>query len=705
MNASHKRSRAKHACKECNLRRVRCDVMQKHPCSNCETGQSDCIILPSKRGRYPRKPRQNSSVKDVGSSGPSRLLASRDPAVVSRRGTRRRGPSSLDDGRPGTPTAQPTGSGTPGTVVAGSSVAGASSISSSSAASGSLFFGESNFLTLVPSRRPGAQLSADKGRLSFPINTALSTPQSTQQQHEQPSNSSPSAGIIHLSQGTERYLRDEGALTFPSLQTCLPVIHAYFRWFHPCFPVLDRPSIARRLTTMDISPLLLQAMLFIGATWCDEEAIVAMGFRDRSEAKSLLYTRARLLFHADWERDQITLIQGLFLMSFWRGESSDVRDVRYWLGVVITLAETCGLHRSTKLTTRDPRMARIRRRIWWSVYVRERQSAASLGLPMRIRDEDCDIEPLTSADLQHDQDGSPLTGLGSPTAEHLIYPVKMVELARLLGRVIDIHFIPGRIPTAQEEVAHLQVSLGEWKDSLPIEVTKISGEDTPSVWTCLIHLAYNHLRILIHRNGFLRHDEQDTQAALGAASQVSRIAEDMLDKKTLQYGQMHLITSLFAALCIHSISLKTANGVGRRLAENRAQICLLGLKEVQKSWRINNTVLDLFLQYLDESIARRLGGGGTDTNRDDKINTARSPAAVSRESSSAGHLAPKGNDPFEQPETSSFEDQYFNFLSTNWEGENAIDDLGFILDPQFRAQTPAGGPAQLDGLNFLERWL
>lgn len=545
--------------------------------------------------------------------------------------------------------------------------------------------------------------------MSFSIKAA-STPQSH-------SDASPSTNVIHLSQGTERYLREEGALTFPSLQTCLPVIQAYFKWFHPCFPLLDRPGIAGKLVSMDISPLLFQAMLFIGATYCDEEAIVSMGFRDRSEAKSLLYTRARLLFHADWEKDQITLIQSLFLMSFWRGESSDVRDVRYWLGAAITLSETCGLHRSTKLTTRDPQAARIRRRTWWSIYTRERQSAASLGLPMRIRDQDCDIELLTTQDLDNDVDDSPLTALGSPSQEHLVYPIKMVDLARLLGNIIDIHFIPGKTPTAQEEIMHLQSSLENWRDSLPVSLQRISDEDSPSVWMCLLHLAYNHLRILIYRSGFLHKNENDTKAALGAANQISRIAEDMLERKTLQvghhhpkafiadgiqqYGQMHLITSLFAALCIHAINLKTADGIGRRLAENRAQICLLGLKEVQKFWRINNTVLDLFLQYLDESIAKRLRGDG-DTSRDEGAS-----AVVSREGSSAGLMntdPPAHEIPTGMPDTNSFEDHYFNLLQTNWEGDNAIDDLGYILGTSIQTQSP-GGPMQVNGLNFLERWL
>lgn len=166
---------------------------------------------------------------------------------------------------------------------------------------------------------------------------------------------------------------------------------------------------------------------------------------------------------------------------------------------------------------------------------------------------------------------------------------------------------------------------------------------------------------------------------------------------------MHLITSLFAALCIHAINLKTADGVSRRLAENRAQICLLGLKEVQKSWRINNTVLDLFLQYLDESIASRLGG--EEARREDKtINNNSTPAlaAVHQDVDNSSPLL--SNEP-SQMETNSFEDQYFQLLSTNWEGEHAIDGLGLILDPQGQTQSLAGGPAQLDGLNLLERWL
>lgn len=96
--------------------------------------------------------------------------------------------------------------------------------------------------------------------------------------------------------------------------------------------------------------LLLYAALFVGATYCDESTIVSLGFKDCADAKSVLYHRAKLLFQADMEKDKLRLLQSVFLLSFWRSSPSDFMDVRYWLGVAITLAESQGLHRSWVIT-------------------------------------------------------------------------------------------------------------------------------------------------------------------------------------------------------------------------------------------------------------------------------------------------------------------------------------------------------------------
>ncbi|KAL7951300.1 N-terminal binuclear Zn cluster-containing/DNA binding domain-containing protein [Trichoderma barbatum] len=602
-----KKSRAKHACRECNTRRVRCDVMEKQPCSNCLTAGATCQVLPSRRGRYPRRSRR--LLQQIRSETNTQAQTSSDTGIslsgqVTPLGTPSHGNSTPDAAASRNYSApEPQGQND-------------SSQSSPTTTPGTRFFGESNLLTLVPGDDEGASAQSNvsgngrnnqKPRFTFPM---PATPQSTSQTAE---------GGSGMSPGMMRYLRDEGALTLPDLESCLPAFEAYFAWFHPSYPVLDRALVARRLasassfSSVDMSRMLLQAMLLIGATYCDASTISAMGFQDRSQAKTAFYTRARLLFHANLEKDETVLIQSLFLMSFWRGAPADVRDVRYWLGVVITLAESYGFHRSSRSMSKDSYTACMRRRIWWSIYVRERQAAVSLGLPSRIRDEDCDIEPLGPPDLE--SEANPVDpSFGSCQPEHVTYSIKMVEIAKLLGRIIDLHFVPGHDSTSSPSPDTLNASLEAWMASLPENMKYSPDHGTDSVWACLLHLAYNHLKILIHRNSFLRLDSTTpgSQVVLKAACRISRIAEDMSTQGILRYGQMHLITSIFSALCIHTITIRRGTGLTRRLAEHRAETCLLCLKEVQKYWRININILEFFLQYLDRSIAARLHGMQSD---------------------------------------------------------------------------------------------
>lgn len=59
-------------------------------------------------------------------------------------------------------------------------------------------------------------------------------------------------------------------------------------------------------------------------------------------------------------------------------------------------------------------------------------------------------------------------------------------------------------------------------------------------------------------------------------------------------------------MCIHTIHFGRVDGTARKLAEHRAKLCLLGLKELQKSWDLENWVLDLFFRCLDDRTARDL---------------------------------------------------------------------------------------------------
>ena len=197
-----------------------------------------------------------------------------------------------------------------------------------------VFLGESSPLTCVVDegrRSPdkGSASKIQKGRLRYSISDLR--------------------GPAEMGDDQRRnFLQDrltrESALVFPSSAVCDVLLQAYFEWFHPCFPIVDRPQVHRDYRENQISPLLLQAMLFLGVSLCSDVALSTTGYSNRYQAKGLFYQRAKEIYNVGWETDPVIKLQSLFLMSFWRGGPNEECDVRFWLGVATGLAQKKGMH-------------------------------------------------------------------------------------------------------------------------------------------------------------------------------------------------------------------------------------------------------------------------------------------------------------------------------------------------------------------------
>lgn len=155
-------------------------------------------------------------------------------------------------------------------------------------------------------------------------------------------------------------------------------------------------------------------------------------------------------------------------------------------------------------------------------------------------------------------------------------------------------------------------------------------------------LAYNNLLILLYRSDLFGSEEGSREAdgniALSAAARNSRIIEDMLADGNLRHGQIHVITNLFNTLCVHTVHLRRSEGTTKTVAEHRAKLCLLGLKELQKTWEVTNWVLQLFFSYLDRTTAERLR---VQHDEESAVNTAQ----VSRQPTPAPQKAAELYDP------------------------------------------------------------
>jgi Fungal specific transcription factor domain len=171
-----------------------------------------------------------------------------------------------------------------------------------------------------------------------------------------------------ISQGLSRGV-DDWALP-PKVRDAF--IRTYFAVIHPTYPVVDRVQFSRSYLNQAASPslLLLQAIYMVAATHCPSEVIFEAGFKSRHEAKRTFYRRGKELFDSDYEPNRLVNIQASFLFQFWWESPLEQKDATYWLTVCITLAQGCGMHRSTERSGLSINNRRLWRRIWASICVR-----------------------------------------------------------------------------------------------------------------------------------------------------------------------------------------------------------------------------------------------------------------------------------------------------------------------------------------------
>ena len=585
------RKRARQACVACNTRRVKCNVTEVTEgtrCHNCAERGIDCDVRESRRGKHPR-PRHN----QIGETFTMSPTAQQNyVSTVSPNRRKEKAVCNPEDiavipQHAGTRVNRPRGDGATDTTPSPHQAL----LSESQSEGG----------RLLSSREPSSRNRVNS-------TTSCGSQESHSLGHLHCIDIIPNEATDNLvdfeaqrRQDRISWLDSQGAFAFPQQAHTAALLGWYFQCFHPYCAVVDQLDVWHELHQGTISPLLLNALLFVATTHCDEVTLLNMELRAQ-KAQWTFYNRAKDLYDADYEGEQRVVLQSVFLLSFWRADPLLEKDARFWLAASISLAQSQGLHRSE----RGPNaMHGLQKRIWWAIYIRERQCAAALGLPSRIKDEDFDVESLTYDDFERAFDGNVSD---SQRLQSISYHVGMVDLSRLLGHVVHSgSHREEHLSSNYREV--LRDQLASWKHALP-KYMRIGAavERSPSLHASLLHLAYNNLLILLHLNDHSVDHNQVTEGGevLQAASQIARIVEYLPPKGTLRHAQVQVTMNLSNALCVHNNYLRHAHGADVADAEHRSKICLLGLQEIQKTWWAQDRALHASFPCSDPSIAPNL---------------------------------------------------------------------------------------------------
>ncbi|KAF5708177.1 cutinase transcription factor 1 alpha [Fusarium globosum] len=453
------------------------------------------------------------------------------------------------------------------------------------------YLGESSNLTLLVHDRQG---SADVVHYPLPENVRGSR-----------------ARLTELDNVEIDILHQRGAFLLPPRSLCDELIDAYFKWVHPIVPVINRTRFMRQYRDPKNPPslLLLQSVLLAGTRACNNPQLMdANG--STTPAALTFYKRAKALYDANYEDDRVTIVQSLLLMGwYWEGPEDVTKNVFYWSRVATIVAQGSGMHRSVEQSQLSRADKRLWKRIWWSLFTRDRSVAVALGRPVHINLDDADVEMLTEDDFIEDEVDR--TSEYPPDPIHVQFFLEYVKLCEIMGLVLSQQYSvasKGRQRNAID-LTHSDMALADWLQNCP----KIVYWEMPRhhFWSALLHSNYYTTLCLLHRahmppGGSSRLPDPSPypsrNIAFQAAAMITSIVENLAAHDQLRYCPAFVVYSLFSALIMHVYQMKSPVPSIQQVTQDRLRSCMSAMKEISRVWLVGKMVYALFESIMGNKV-------------------------------------------------------------------------------------------------------
>ncbi|KAF8416964.1 fungal-specific transcription factor domain-containing protein [Tirmania nivea] len=405
-------------------------------------------------------------------------------------------------------------------------------------------------------------------------------------------------------------LHQRGAFLLPPKALCDELVEAYFRWIAPVVPVINRSRFMRRYRDTKNPPslLLLQAVLLAGSRVCTNPQLMDVN-GSTTPAAMTFYKRAKALYDANYEDDRVTIVQALILMGwYWEGPEDVTKNVFYWSRVATIVAQGSGMHRSVEHSQLSRADKRLWKRIWWTLFTRDRQVAVALGRPVHINTDDSDVPMVTEDDFIDDEPGYPSDYPPDPL--HVQFFLHHVKLCEIMGLVLSQQYSVASKARQQNaiDLVHSDLALADWMLHVPQEMRyHVEDKSRQNFWAALLHSTYYTTLCLLHRahmppsiptaNGQSRPDENaypSRNIAFRAAAAITSIIDNLIDHDQLRYCPAFTVYSLFSALIMHVYQMRSPNAQVVADTQKRMKQCMVALKEISKVWVVARMVYTLF---------------------------------------------------------------------------------------------------------------
>lgn len=593
---SFRRQRASRACETCHARKVRCDAASLGvPCTNCVAFSIECKIPTPKRKKNQTKSKDTGDNDDTDDKSQSQDKREESLPIPGKDAFGYQNSGVAVEGMPATTLSE-----TQAAREASQNATYAQFMKPKFArapikeAGRVAYLGESSNLSLLVQDRHG---TTDVVHYPLPPNIRGSR-----------------ARITDLDNLELDILHQRGAFLLPPKPLCDELVDAYFKWVAPVVPIVNRSRFMRQYRDPKNPPslLLLQAILLAGSRVCTNGQLMdANG--STTPAAMTFYKRAKALYDANYEDDRVTIVQALVLLGwYWEGPEDVTKNVFYWTRVAMVVAQGSGMHRSVESSQLSKPDKRLWKRIWWTLFTRDRSVAVALGRPIGINTDDADVGMLTEDDFIEDE--LDMAAEIPPDPVHVQFFLQYVKLCEIMGLVLSQQYSVASKSRRMNamDLTHSDMALADWLQNCPKEVCW--QRQNHHFWAALLHANYYTTLCLLHRAHMppassvpssYRVEEMaypSRTIAFQAAGMITSIVENLSTYNEIRYTPAFIVYSLFSALIMHVYQMRSSVPSVVATCQERINICMQALKDVSKVWLVAKMVHTLFESILGNKV-------------------------------------------------------------------------------------------------------
>ncbi|KAL8811870.1 MAG: hypothetical protein Q9200_001458 [Gallowayella weberi] len=359
------------------------------------------------------------------------------------------------------------------------------------------------------------------------------------------------------------------------------MINIFFQEWAPLFPVLHRPTFLSIYTHYIADPECSadqHSLAQLNLVFCIAAQSME-GSKDRAESFERQWRDA---LEAVLSESTVATLQCLVLAQMCCIVKADYTRLLHYKGIATNLSHRLGLHQSQKRFSLDALTSETRKKVFWTQYTLDCFSAALLGLPKLLKEEDIHTEyPLDTDDENVSERGFQPTLPGEST--RLASALALFRGSRILARVLD-GLYPASLSydLSLQKIVSLNTELDGWLNGLPAHLRLQFAQDKPSTKTIgsrspFLSLAYEYIRTLIHR--------QAVGSSLGARASSSVVALADSSKHIIQIVQLLEERKMSFSFCVNKHELLLLSGFallfqgldlnrkGKLMQESQRRVC------------------------------------------------------------------------------------------------------------------------------------